>query len=159
MSILISSHLSEILHFEWIASFTNKQYKETKLWYFRSQNVNCVWFFLLIFIHNLFTACTSFWTTLVNLKSPHLCLGFFEQIMIIEVRTKFIIAVAMVMILSNIVEINAEPSRGFRRDVGETMQKSRHKIVRTIEVKSPVSWPVWLKTMIRRSIPSVFQLL
>ena len=59
--------------------------------------------------------------------------------MIIEVRTKLVIAVAMVMILSNIVEINAEPTPGFRGDVGETMQKSRHKIVHTIEVKSPVS--------------------
>ena len=62
--------------------------------------------------------------------------------MIIVIRPKPIVAVAIVMMLSNIAEIHAGSSRGFRGDVGETMHKSRHKIAHTIQIISPVSSPV-----------------
>ena len=64
--------------------------------------------------------------------------------MIIGVRAKLIIAVAMVTTLSNIAEINGGSSGGFRGDMTETMRKSRHKIMHTIEVKSSVSSSVYL---------------
>ena len=59
--------------------------------------------------------------------------------MLFGLRAKLVITVAMVMMLSNVAEGNAGASRGFREDVKETMRKSRHKIVHTIEIKSSVS--------------------
>ena len=46
------------------------------------------------------------------------------------------IIVAMVLMSLNVTEINGESSGGFRGNVvDETIEKSRHKIVHTIEVK------------------------
>ena len=59
--------------------------------------------------------------------------------MVIGLGAELIITVVLVTMLSNITEVNARASRGFRGDLVETMRKSRHKIVHTIQVRSSVS--------------------
>ena len=59
--------------------------------------------------------------------------------MVIRLGAELIVTVTMVTMLSNITEGKAGSSHGFRGDLAETMQKSRHRIVHTIEVKSSVS--------------------
>ena len=48
-------------------------------------------------------------------------------------------AITVALIIINFAEIKVGSSRGLGADVGETIQKSRYKIVHTIEVKSSVS--------------------
>ena len=43
--------------------------------------------------------------------------------------------IAIVLMCVNVTEINGESSGGFRGNVMETIAKSRHKIVHTIEVR------------------------
>ena len=52
-------------------------------------------------------------------------------------RNELITLVAMVLALFYVTGVKAQSSGGFRANMVEKIAKSRHKIVHTIQVKSP----------------------
>ena len=49
---------------------------------------------------------------------------------------KFIVDVAIVLMLINVTDTKAESSRGYTGNVGETIGKSPHKIIHSIELRA-----------------------
>ena len=50
-------------------------------------------------------------------------------------QPKLLTQVALVLVLFYVIDVKAESSGGFRRNLVEKIEKSRHKIVHSIEVK------------------------